>query len=122
MTRIIEWIEGHYEVHETPFARTYKWYPTHAILECDCGKKLTLSDTSTTTVTCGCGADHSSLAEQTLIQDLQEREKHLRDEVTHPWKHDAKEQTQQHLQDEATYLEGSPRRYNDVTSRNNNDV
>jgi hypothetical protein len=122
MTRITEWIEGHYEVHETPFARTYEWYSAHAVLECDCGKKLTLSDTSTTVVTCSCGADHSSLVGQTLIQDLQEREKHLRGEITHPWQHDAEEQTQQRLQDEATYLEGSPWRYNDVTSRNNNDV
>ncbi|MDX6382342.1 MAG: hypothetical protein QOI57_3366, partial [Rubrobacteraceae bacterium] len=35
---------------------------------------------------------------------------------THPWSYEAKDQAEQHLRDEAAYPEGSPRRYNDVTS------
>jgi hypothetical protein len=116
MTKIVEHVEGHYEVCESPFIRTYEWHPAHVTLECDCGEALTLSSTSPIPI-CRCGTDHSA-----IIRDIQEREGRLRDEATHPWQHAAKEQAQQHLQDETTYPEGSPWRYNDVTSRNINDV
>ena len=116
MTKIIGRVEGHYEVHEAPFSRTYEWHPAYVALECDCGEELTLSSTSPASI-CRCGTDHSA-----IIQDIQAREERLRDEVTHPWQHDTKEQTQQYLRDESAYPEGSPWRYNDVTLRNNNDV
>ncbi len=116
MTQIIENVEAHYETHEVPFGRIYEWHPAYTILECDCGEELTLSSTSPACI-CKCGTEHSA-----IIQDIQAREGRLRDEVTHPWQHDTKEQTQQHLRDEAAYPEGSQWRYNDVTLRNNNDV
>lgn len=110
MTRVTVRIEGHYEVHEAPFSRSYEWHPASLTLVCDCGEGLTLSGASTTP-TCRCGADHSA-----LIEDIQEREGQLREAVTHPWRYEAKEQADQHLRDEAAYPAGSPRRYNDVTS------
>ncbi len=116
MTKISIRIEGHYEVREEPFSRTYEWQPGCVVLECDCGQELTLTGTSTV-LTCRCGTDHSA-----IVQDLQEREGRLRYAVTHPWRYDAKEQAQQHLRDEAAHPEGSPWRYNDVTLRNTNDV
>ncbi len=116
MTKISVRIEGHYEVKEGLFSRAYEWQPGCVVLECDCGQELTLTGTSTVPV-CRCGVDHSE-----IIQDLQEREGRLGDEVTHPWRYDAKEQTQQHLRDEAAHPEGSSWRYNDVTLRNPNDV
>ena len=112
MTKITVRIEGHYEVHEAPFSRTYEWHPAYVTLECDCGEGLTLSGTSPVSV-CRCGADHSE-----IIRDIRERESRLRHEATHPWHHDAKEQSRQHLRDEAAYPEGSPWRYDDVTSAN----
>ena len=117
MTKIKVRCEGHYEVKEAPFSRTYEWHPPHVTLECDCGEELTLSGTSPASI-CQCGNDHSA-----VIRDIQEREGRLRDEeVARPWQHDAKEQTQQHRRDEAAHPEGSPWRYNDVTLRNPNDV
>ena len=115
MTRITVRVEGHYEVQEAPFSRSYKWHPAPVTLACDCGEDLTLTGASTDS-TCQCGADHSTLINDALIDDLQARENQLRDEVTHPWSHEAKEQEAQHLRDEAAYPEGSPRHYNDVTS------
>ena len=112
MTRIIERVEAHYESHEVPFGKTYEWHPGYVVLQCDCGEELTLTGTSTT-IRCRCGADHSAVA-----LDIQEREDRLRDNVTHPWHHDTREQAEQHLQDEAAYPEGSPWRYNDITARN----
>jgi hypothetical protein len=114
MTRVTVRIEGHYEVLETPFSRSYEWHPASLILVCDCGQELTLTSSSdSSTSICECGEDHSA-----LINDLQEREGQLRQAIAHPWRYEAKEQSDQHLRDEATYPEGSSWRYNDVTSAN----
>ena len=110
MTKILEHIEGHYEVHEGPFSRAYTWHPASVTLQCSCGEKFTLTATNTT-ATCRCGTDHSA-----LIRDLEEQEGQLPDKSTHPWHHEAQEQAEQHRHDEAVYSEDSPWRYNDVTS------
>src|SRR5918998_2801240 len=116
MTRIIEDIEAHYETHEVPFGRSYVWHPEHIIVECDCGEKFTFTATSTTT-TCRCGTDHSG-----VIHEIQKHGGGLPDKSLHPWHHDAKEQAEQHRQDEAAYTEDSPWRYNDITSGLGDDV
>ena len=116
MTKILERIEGHYEVHEGPFSRAYTWHPTSVTLECGCGERLTLTATNTT-ATCRCGTDHG-----TLIRDIQEREGRLPDTSIHPWHHDAQEQEKQHRQDEGGYSEDSSWRYNDITSGLGDDV
>jgi hypothetical protein len=114
MTRIIEDLKAYYETHEVPFGRSYEWHPEHIILECDCGERLTLTATITTTA-CRCGADHGA-----IIRDIQRREGRLPDKTIHPWLHDAQEQAEQHQQDESAYPKGSPWRYNDITSGNTN--
>ena len=106
MTLITVRVEGHYEVHETPFARTYEWHPAYTTLECECGEQLTLTGQSAV-ITCWCGADHSE-----IVQGIQEREARLGKEATHPWQHDTQEQQDQHVRDEASYPEDSPWRYN----------
>jgi hypothetical protein len=111
VTRIIEDIAAHYETHEFPFGRSYEWHPEHIIVECDCGHTLTLTGTSATTACGECGADYGS-----LVHDIRHREERLRDEDEHPWDHDAQDQAEQHLKDEAAYPENSSWRYNDVTS------
>jgi hypothetical protein len=111
MTRITERLEGHYEVHEAPFSRSYEWHPASVTLVCDCGEELTLTSSASIDSTCQCGADHSA-----IIKDLHEREAQLGHAVTHPWRYEREDQAAQHLRDEAAYPEGSPRRYNDVTS------
>jgi hypothetical protein len=110
MTKILERIEGHYEVDEGPFSRAYVWHPAYVTLECECGERFTLTATSTT-ATCRCGIDHIS-----RIRGIQEREARLTEKIKHPWHHDAQEQAQQHQRDEVDYTEDSPWRYNDVTA------
>ena len=122
MTQITVRVEGHYEVHEAPYSRSYKWHPSAVTLVCDCGEERTLTDGASTDSTCRCGADHSALINDALINDIRARENQLRDALTHPWNHDVKEQAAQHLRDEAAYPEGSPRHYDDVTSGNPNSV
>jgi hypothetical protein len=47
---------------------------------------------------------------------MRTRESQLRDVVAHPWNYEVKEQAAQHLRDEAAHPQGSPQRYEDVTS------
>ena len=108
--KILERVEAHYEPRELPFGKVYEWHPTSLAIECNCGEKVTLTATSTTT-TCGrCGAELGS-----FVHDIQERESRLPDTLTHPWFYDAREQAHQHQRDEATHPEGSPWRFNDIT-------
>ena len=116
MTRITVRVEGHYEVHEAPFSRSYKWHPSAITLVCDCGEERTFTDASANS-SCRCGADHSALIDDALINDIRVRESQLRNAVAYLWNHEVKEQAAQHLRDDAAYPEGSPQRYEDVTSR-----
>jgi hypothetical protein len=114
MVKIIERVQAHYENREMPFGKVYAWHPAYVALECDCGEKVTLSATSTTT-TCGrCGADLG-----TFVFEIREREGRLPDKLTHPWFYDAREREQQHEHDEAAYPEGSRWRYDDITAATN---
>jgi hypothetical protein len=113
MTRVTKRAEAHYESCEVPFGKTYEWHPGYVILECDCGKELTLTSTSTIT-RCRCGTDYGA-----VVRDIREREGRLREKDTRPWHHDAQEREEQHLRDEAAYPKDSPWRYNDITTRNN---
>lgn len=110
MAQIIEHGEAHYEAREVPFGKVYEWHPAYVTLECDCGEKLTLTANSTI-ATCRCGADLGR-----FVQNIKERDGHLPDKISHPWLHDARVREWQHLRDEAAYPEGSPWRYNDITS------
>jgi hypothetical protein len=113
MVQILERVQAHYESREMPFGKVYAWHPAYVTLECDCGQKVTLSATSTTT--CGrCGADLGA-----FVHDIREREGRLPDNLTHPWFYDARERARQHEHDEAAYLEGSRWRYEDITAATN---
>ncbi len=77
--RVIERIEGYYETQEAPFGVVYRWHPTHLLLECGCGKRLTLTRF---TITClGCGANHAAVVREELA------EHRLEEQPLHPWHH-----------------------------------
>ena len=114
MVQIAERDEAHYESSEMPFAKVYKWHPSYVALECDCGQKVTLTATSTTSTCSRCDADLGA-----FVHDIREHEGRLPDKLTHPWFSDARERAQQHEHDEAAHLEGSRWRYNDITAATN---
>ena len=113
MAQITKRVEAHYESSEMPFGKVYEWHNAYIALECDCGEKLILTATSTITTCPRCGADLGA-----MVHDIQEREGGLPEELSHPWSYDydAKEQAEQHQQDEAAYPEGSRWRYDDITA------
>jgi hypothetical protein len=102
--------EAHYETCEVPFGRSYKWHPERMVVECDCGEELVFTGTDTLT-TCQCGTEYGD-----LVRGIRSREGRLQNKDVRPWDYDVQDQADQHLRDEAAYPEGSPRRYNDVTS------
>ena len=111
--KIVGRVQARYEAREVPFGKVYGWHPAHVVLECECGERLMLTATSTTTACGRCGADLGG-----FVHDLQERADRLPSRLTHPWLYDAQARAQQRLRDEATYPEGSPWRYDDVTADN----
>jgi hypothetical protein len=114
MVQIVQRVEAHYQNREVPFGKVYEWHPAYVALECDCGEKVTLSATSTTTTCSRCDADLG-----TFVLGIREREGPLADNLTHPWFYDARERAQQHKHDEAAHHEGSPWRYDDITAATN---
>ena len=79
MVQILQRVQAHYEGREMPFATDYEWHPASVTLECDCGEKVTLSATSTTSTCARCGADLA-----TFVNEIREREGRLPDNLTHP--------------------------------------
>lgn len=112
MAQIIERVEARYEAREVPFGKVYEWHPAYVVLKCDCGEQLILTAASPNTA-CRCGTRLGG-----FVHDMQEHEDRLPDRFTHPWFYDAQARAQQRLRDEATYPEGSPWRYNDITEDN----
>jgi len=123
MTQVIENIKAQYDTLEVPFGRSYRWHQAHVTLECDCGEKPTFKMSALTgsRAICVCGVDLTADYIQEQLQGHQPavHGQLLEDyEATHhPWLHDLQAQAEQHLRDEVAYPEGSPWRYNDITSR-----
>ena len=78
MVTVIERTEGRYEVHEVEFGEVYRWLPERLVVECGCGRTLSLTTSETT---CDCGADHAAVAREELSA------KRLGNEPPHPWRH-----------------------------------
>ena len=117
--KVLERLEGHYEVQEVPFARTYKWCPECVVVECECGARSVL--TPSMTICSECGADHTVGIQQELQSHQPEVLGQMLEDYEathHPWHHDTQAQEGQHLRDEAAYTNDSPWRYNDVTLGN----
>lgn len=79
MMTTIERTEGHYDVQEVEFGRVYRWCPGCVVLECDCGERLTLTNSVNT---CNrCGANHATAVREKLADDR------LGDEALRPWRY-----------------------------------
>jgi len=123
MTQIIEIIKkAHYDTLEVPFGKSYRWHQAHVIVECDCGEKQTfkMSALTDSRAVCACGADLTADIQEKLQGDQSEAQGQMLEDYEathHPWLHDPRAQAEQHLRDEAAYPEGSPWRYDDISSR-----
>jgi hypothetical protein len=80
MAAVIEYIDGHYEVHKTSYGEDYIWCHGCVVVECDCGERSVLSASETV---CDCGTDHAALINEVLSS---QREPHLWDAEDHKWR------------------------------------
>jgi len=78
VVKILECVGEHYECHDQPIAKVYKWCPATIALQCECGERPTLSSSRTTCA--GCGADHTDVFAEVLEMRMEE------DEGEHPWR------------------------------------
>ena len=78
--KVVERLEGHYEVQEVPFGQVYKWCPGYLVLECTCGEEVKISSSM---ATCNrCGRNHTtSIIPEELTAGLSG------DEALHPWRY-----------------------------------
>jgi len=79
MVLVIEHIQGRYEAQDVPFGKVYAWRSGCVVLECDCGKRLTLKGSATV---CGCGLDHAA----TVREELNVAGR-LGDKALRPWRY-----------------------------------
>jgi hypothetical protein len=77
--KVIERVQPRYEVQEVEFGKVYKWRPERIVLECECGKSLSL--TASTTSCLECGRDHM-LAVKGASMDRPQS-----DHILHPWRY-----------------------------------
>jgi hypothetical protein len=74
-----EYTEGYYEVQNVEFGKVCRWYPGCVVVECDCGERLSLTD-SMATCSC-CEAYYAATVRGELAG------KQLREEALHPWRY-----------------------------------
>jgi hypothetical protein len=81
MARVIMSTEGRYEVSEVEHGRVYRWNPEHVVVECECGKRLTLTRSESTCPECG--AKHAGV----IGSWLGTVERTNEDKTLHPWRY-----------------------------------
>ena len=78
-TKVIERLKPHYEVQEVEFGKVYKWRPEHIVLECECGKRISLTVSRTSCIECG--HDHKLAVQKASTNRPQS------DQILHPWRY-----------------------------------
>ena len=78
VVKVVERLAAHYEVRDVQTGKVYRWCPEKAIVECDCGQRLTLD--ASATVCEECGEDHALLIQQVL-------DPRPECEVEYPWRY-----------------------------------
>ncbi len=88
MVQVIQRVAEHYDIQEVAeFARVYRWRPEMVVVECECGKRLTLKRkdiTSASVAVCECGKDSTAGIREELAAQLLEEEDDI---ARHPWRY-----------------------------------
>jgi hypothetical protein len=82
---------AHDEVHNVEVGKVYRWHPKSPVVECECGRMLS---TSGSTTSCPeCGSDHTDPLWN------EPAEGYLSDESLHPWRHSEDHKAKEGLPD-----------------------
>jgi hypothetical protein len=85
--RVVGRVAGHYEVQEEmKFVRIHHWFPECVVVECKCGKSMSLtrSDILGIGPGCECGTDYTASVREEVVFHLldEDHESHR-----HPWRY-----------------------------------
>ena len=81
VAKVIERIRAHYEVQDLDMGKVYQWSSERLVVECECGKKPTLTASKDAYCT-ECWADHRATIEEALGASSEEDEEEM---VIYPW-------------------------------------
>jgi hypothetical protein len=79
VTKVIERLKPRYEVQDVEFGKVYKWRPERIVLECECGKRRSLTASMTSCIECG--RDHLLAVQKASMNRPQS------DQILHPWRY-----------------------------------
>jgi hypothetical protein len=85
--QIIERVAEHYDTQEMEFGRIYSWCPECVVVECKCGKRVTLtrSDLIEAEPECECGMDHTVSVREEVVLELVDKD--YEEAHHHPWRY-----------------------------------
>jgi hypothetical protein len=84
--KIIERVAEHYDVQEMELGRIYHWCPESVVVECKCGKRLTLkrADLIDAEPDCECGMDQTASVREEVVIELLDEDYEFHH---HPWRY-----------------------------------
>ena len=81
MTKVIEYVDAHYEIQNVEMGKVYRWRLEGVMVECECGKGQILAAPQ---YACDeCGTEHRTLVEEVLEPRANEEEEEV---PYHPWR------------------------------------
>jgi hypothetical protein len=84
--QIIERVAEHYDTQEMEFGRIYRWCPECVVVQCKCGKRVTLtrSDLIEAEPECECGMDQTVSVREEVVLELVDEDYEAHH---HPWRY-----------------------------------
>ena len=84
--RVVGRVKGHYEVQEMRFVPIHRWCPECVVVECKCGKSMSLtrSDIIGIGPDCECGMDYTASVREEVVFHLLDEDYELHH---HPWRY-----------------------------------
>ena len=84
--KIIERVAEHYDVQEVEFGKAYLWRSEDVVVECQCGKRMTLkrSDLVDAGADCECGMEHTDSVREEVLDRLPDEDYEAHH---HPWRY-----------------------------------
>ncbi len=85
--KIVEHIQGHYEIQDAEFGKVYKWHPESVMIECKCAKRFThkrLELISSERSACECGKDEMARIREELVFEVVDEDYEA---THHPWRY-----------------------------------
>jgi hypothetical protein len=84
--RVIERVAEHYDAQDSEFGKNYRWCPENVVVECTCGRRITLKRSALIDngAPCECGVEHTNSVREEVVLQLPDEDYELHH---HPWRY-----------------------------------